>query len=138
MIPFRNSGFGVLRGTLQADENPSTRRIRDWDIQWELYFAFFDVRSITMHGPVKLGSTDDLLNTYVLVASLRAIRKWIETTFREAMEDWFMPQAQTPATATATATATLAAPSTSAPSTQLGFHGLPSTEEEGVVGHEMG
>ncbi|KAI1123043.1 hypothetical protein F5Y10DRAFT_270484 [Nemania abortiva] len=69
--------------------------------QWNVYFVFFDAQSITMHGPVRLGSTEELLSTYVLVASLRAIYHWIQTTFKEAMEDWFMvpsPKAKLDAT----------------------------------------
>ncbi|KAJ2998412.1 hypothetical protein NUW58_g330 [Xylaria curta] len=58
--------------------------------QWDMYFAFFGAHSITMHGPVKLGCTGSLLDTYVLVASLRAIQGWIQKTFKKAMEDWFM------------------------------------------------
>ncbi|KAJ8133200.1 hypothetical protein O1611_g417 [Lasiodiplodia mahajangana] len=54
--------------------------------QWDIYFAMFD-ESITMHGPVELGSTRTLMQIYALVASLRAIETWVQTTFKTAMED---------------------------------------------------
>ncbi|KAI1127428.1 hypothetical protein F5Y10DRAFT_242744 [Nemania abortiva] len=63
--------------------------------QWEIYYAFFDAESITIYGPVELGSTCSLLDLYALVASLRTIKEWIQTTFREAMGEWFMVEANT-------------------------------------------
>lgn len=58
--------------------------------QWDLYFACFDAAtSITIHGPVKMGCTESILDIYVLVASLKAIREWVQGTFKRAMEDWF-------------------------------------------------
>jgi hypothetical protein len=58
---------------------------------WDMYFTVFDNagRSITIYGPVKMGGTETILDTYALVASLKALREWIKTTFKEAMEEWF-------------------------------------------------
>lgn len=58
--------------------------------QWDLYFAFFDAAtSITLHGPVKIGCTESIMEIYVLVDSLKAVREWVQSTFKAAMEDWF-------------------------------------------------
>lgn len=58
--------------------------------EWHLYFACFGVSSITVYGPMRMGSTETLLETYALVASLQAIKEWVKTTFFTAMEEWFL------------------------------------------------
>ncbi|KAI0872194.1 hypothetical protein GGS24DRAFT_468601 [Hypoxylon argillaceum] len=58
--------------------------------QWDMYFAVFDTASIKIHGPMKLGNTDTLLDVYSLVGSLRAVEEWIRTTFKAAMDSWFI------------------------------------------------
>ncbi|KAI1823004.1 hypothetical protein F4861DRAFT_512336 [Xylaria intraflava] len=58
--------------------------------QWDMYFACFEAARITLHGPVKMGSTESILEVYALVTSLRAVAEWVRTVFKKAMEDWFM------------------------------------------------
>ncbi|KAI0154655.1 hypothetical protein GGR57DRAFT_466248 [Xylariaceae sp. FL1272] len=62
---------------------------------WELYFAcevrLDDRPNISIHGPVSLGSTKTTLKMFSLVASLRAIKRWAEGTFYEAVNSWFTP-----------------------------------------------
>lgn len=58
--------------------------------EWHLYFACFGVSSITVYGPMRMGSTETLLETYALVASLQAIQEWVQTSFFSAMEEWFL------------------------------------------------
>lgn len=57
---------------------------------WDLYFACFGVSSITVYGPMPMGSTTTLLEMYALVASLQAVQEWVQTTFLTAMEEWFL------------------------------------------------
>ncbi|KAI1271419.1 hypothetical protein F5Y07DRAFT_344238 [Xylaria sp. FL0933] len=57
---------------------------------WRIYFACDVGTSIDLYGPMIIGGTDDVLSMYVLLASLEAIKKWIETTFQESMMKWFM------------------------------------------------
>ncbi|KAI1076888.1 hypothetical protein F5B20DRAFT_593680 [Whalleya microplaca] len=62
--------------------------------QWDMYFACFDNAAlITLYGPVVMGNTSSILEIYVVVASLKAVKDWISTVFKEAMEDWFMCEA---------------------------------------------
>ncbi|GAP93419.1 putative methyltransferase type 11 [Rosellinia necatrix] len=58
--------------------------------EWFIYFACDLGQSIRIYGPLRLGSTNTLLEIYTLVASLGYIKKWIETTFRKGIEAWFM------------------------------------------------
>lgn len=57
---------------------------------WDLYFACFGLSSISVYGPMPMGSTKTLLEMYALVASLQAIQEWVQTIFFSAMEDWFL------------------------------------------------
>lgn len=57
---------------------------------WHLYFACDMSSSIHVYGPIRLGSTEDIVDLYALVASLGYIKEWIETEFCDAMETWFM------------------------------------------------
>ncbi|KAH9889755.1 hypothetical protein F4778DRAFT_390929 [Xylariomycetidae sp. FL2044] len=59
---------------------------------WSIYFVCDSESSIRIHGPFPIGSTDNLISLYALEASLIAIRKWVLTDFRVAMEAWFMPE----------------------------------------------
>lgn len=56
---------------------------------WNLYFACDQGSRVVLYGPIRIGSTDRLLSMYVLLASLQAIKEWIETEFRSEMEAWF-------------------------------------------------
>jgi hypothetical protein len=56
---------------------------------WQVYFACDRDNSIEMYGPLRMGSTATLLDAYVLLASLSSLKEWIETTFYQAMRDWF-------------------------------------------------
>ncbi|KAI3319231.1 hypothetical protein HD806DRAFT_288166 [Xylariaceae sp. AK1471] len=57
---------------------------------WRIYFACDVGTSIDLYGPMTIGSTEDIISMYVLLASLEAIKNWIETTFQDAMVKWFM------------------------------------------------
>ncbi|KAI1291530.1 hypothetical protein F5Y03DRAFT_376564 [Xylaria venustula] len=57
--------------------------------QWHVFFACDTDSSITVYGPVFLGSTDNLISLYTLLASLRAIKEWVESEFHSAMKTWF-------------------------------------------------
>ncbi|KLU90777.1 hypothetical protein MAPG_10628 [Magnaporthiopsis poae ATCC 64411] len=50
---------------------------------WELYFACDEGREIQMVGPMQIGSTDDMLSSYTLLAVLRELVAWVDTQFRE-------------------------------------------------------
>lgn len=81
----RRYGLGLLQRRLVT-----VLLIQVVEHEWYLYFACFGVSSITMYGPMRMGSTETLLETYALVASLQAIREWVQTTFFSAMEEWFL------------------------------------------------
>lgn len=59
--------------------------------RWEIYFAcdHAPTQSIEIFGPFSLGTTDSLLEAYILLASLRSIGEWVEKVFYPAMETWF-------------------------------------------------
>ncbi|KAI0799091.1 hypothetical protein GGR55DRAFT_670834, partial [Xylaria sp. FL0064] len=69
---------------------PSTLLIKVANHEWQLYFACDDSQSISLYGPLSLGSTQELPALYGLVASLQVIKEWAETDFREGMEQWLM------------------------------------------------
>ncbi|KAI0107764.1 hypothetical protein GGR51DRAFT_514986 [Nemania sp. FL0031] len=58
--------------------------------EWKLYFACDSVSSISLYGPVTLGSTTDVLDLYALVTCLLLIQDWVESTFYEGMRTWFL------------------------------------------------
>ncbi|GAP91801.1 hypothetical protein SAMD00023353_6700460 [Rosellinia necatrix] len=64
--------------------------------QWHVFFACDGGDSITIYGPISLGSTDDLISLYVLFASLKAIKAWIESEFYEGMKAWFNVEQEPP------------------------------------------
>lgn len=57
--------------------------------QWQIYFACDRDTSIELYGPLTMGSTATILDVYVLVHSLQAIGRWVETTFYTALKSWF-------------------------------------------------
>ncbi|KAJ8120219.1 hypothetical protein ONZ43_g3017 [Nemania bipapillata] len=56
--------------------------------RWQMYFACDAGVSITMYGPVNLGSTDDLIALYALFASLKVIKAWVESEFYKGLKRW--------------------------------------------------
>lgn len=78
---------------------PSALLMKIVEHDWSIYFAcdtqdtnatgeMFD--TITLFGPLTIGSTRDLLGIYQLVATLKVIKDWGETTFQERLEEWFL------------------------------------------------
>ncbi|KAJ8128780.1 hypothetical protein O1611_g4852 [Lasiodiplodia mahajangana] len=57
---------------------------------WEVYFACDNQSSVSMYGPMSLGSTKTLLSAYVLLTSLEAIGKWVGTTFCDSIKTWVL------------------------------------------------
>ncbi|KAJ8126387.1 hypothetical protein O1611_g7251 [Lasiodiplodia mahajangana] len=57
---------------------------------WNLYFACDSVSSISMYGPISLGSTRNILDLYALITCLLLIQDWVETTFYERIRTWFL------------------------------------------------
>ncbi|KAI0153227.1 hypothetical protein GGR57DRAFT_149535 [Xylariaceae sp. FL1272] len=84
--------FDELRVQKQssAARLPTTLLIKVVNHEWRLYFACDRGSCIEACGPLSIGSTSNLLDAYVLFTALEAIKDWIETTFREGLETWFM------------------------------------------------
>lgn len=57
--------------------------------EWQIYFACDRDTSIDVYGPLSMGSTATLLDAYVLLSCLLRLKEWIETTFYQALKDWF-------------------------------------------------
>ncbi|KAI1419055.1 hypothetical protein F5Y12DRAFT_779868 [Xylaria sp. FL1777] len=57
--------------------------------EWEVFFACDEGHSITIRGPISLGSTKDIIEIFTLIRSLRAIRKWILKEFYTGLQAWF-------------------------------------------------
>ncbi|KAI1145603.1 hypothetical protein F4825DRAFT_238270 [Nemania diffusa] len=58
--------------------------------EWEVYFACDNQSSVSIYGPISLGSTKNLLSAYVLLTSLEAIGKWVRTTFCASIKTWVL------------------------------------------------
>lgn len=58
--------------------------------QWHIYFCCDAGTSIEVYGPVSLGSTEDLVSTYILLSCLEALKSWITDTFRKSIGEWFL------------------------------------------------
>jgi hypothetical protein len=56
---------------------------------WYMYFAVDHIDSIDVNGCMTIGSTRDLREAYKLVASLAAVKSWVEDDFYKAMKAWF-------------------------------------------------
>ncbi|KAI0446722.1 hypothetical protein F4803DRAFT_502130 [Xylaria telfairii] len=69
---------------------PTTLLIKVVNHEWRLYFACDRGSCIEACGPLSIGSTSNLMDAYVLLTALEEIKDWIETTFREGLETWFM------------------------------------------------
>ncbi|KAK8859495.1 hypothetical protein PGQ11_010229 [Apiospora arundinis] len=83
-----------LRGAIDP-EGPCPRLVTMPLIQavghkWEIYFASDLGNAIDLFGPMAIGGTEDLVSMYALLASLQAIKDWVETTFQDSMTAWFM------------------------------------------------
>ncbi|KAI1145601.1 hypothetical protein F4825DRAFT_238258 [Nemania diffusa] len=69
---------------------PTTLLIKVVNHDWRLYFVCDRGNCIDVCGPLEIGSTSNLMNIYILLTTLEAIKDWIETTFRQGLEEWFM------------------------------------------------
>ncbi|GAP93157.2 putative methyltransferase type 11 [Rosellinia necatrix] len=69
---------------------PTSLVVKVINQEWRLYFATDSGDCINVYGPMNIGGTSDLMDAYVLLAVLEAIKDWVETTFREGVESWFM------------------------------------------------
>ena len=58
--------------------------------QWKLYYAIDRGDHIDLSSPCVLGSTDSIMDVYVLLACLKALRQWVETVFYDSMRDYFV------------------------------------------------
>ncbi|KAH8680129.1 hypothetical protein BGZ61DRAFT_358690 [Ilyonectria robusta] len=54
---------------------------------WKLYFAVDTDRDIVIVDAIELGCTDQLVGCYKVVAALRELARWTETTFRSWLLD---------------------------------------------------
>ncbi|KAF2966635.1 hypothetical protein GQX73_g6918 [Xylaria multiplex] len=81
----------ALRPSASRDPRPlvSLPMIQVVGHDWAVYFACDMGSYIDVHGPMKLGSTETIISTYTLVFCLKLIKTWIETTFQDAMKEWF-------------------------------------------------
>ncbi|KAI0398729.1 hypothetical protein F4802DRAFT_139927 [Xylaria palmicola] len=75
---------------LLNDRMPSTLLIEVVNHTWQLYFACDRGDSISLHGPLSIGSTASLIDSYALWTSLVAIKQWIQSTFYQGMEKWLL------------------------------------------------
>ncbi|KAK5635502.1 hypothetical protein RRF57_011214 [Xylaria bambusicola] len=57
--------------------------------EWDVYFACDEGSCISILGPLRIGSTSTILQIYVLLASLKAIKEWMKTTYFEGIAKWF-------------------------------------------------
>ncbi|KAI0146892.1 hypothetical protein GGR57DRAFT_285745 [Xylariaceae sp. FL1272] len=69
---------------------PTTLLVHVVNDDWRLYFVCDRGTYIDVCGPLDIGSTSDMMNIYILLTSLEAIKDWIETIFRQGLEQWFM------------------------------------------------
>ncbi|KAI0429082.1 hypothetical protein F5Y09DRAFT_269509 [Xylaria sp. FL1042] len=79
-----------LSASRAHDLLPSTLLIEVANHEWRLFFACDRSTSIEIYGPITIGSTRHLTEVYALVASLQAIKAWVETTFTNGMDQWLM------------------------------------------------
>ncbi|KAI3316764.1 hypothetical protein HD806DRAFT_516847 [Xylariaceae sp. AK1471] len=66
--------------------------------EWSVYFACDLGNSISIRGPVRLGSTADIVEAWTLITCLKHIKRWIETDFHQGIRAWFMDAGQDIAT----------------------------------------
>ncbi|KAK5637626.1 hypothetical protein RRF57_013341 [Xylaria bambusicola] len=58
--------------------------------EWDVYFACDEGSTISIRGPLRIGSTSTVLQVYVLLTSLRAVKEWMKTTYYKCIVNWFM------------------------------------------------
>ncbi|KAI1144839.1 hypothetical protein F4825DRAFT_302535 [Nemania diffusa] len=76
----------LWHSALEDDRIPSTLLITVAQYNWQLYFACDRGDSIGVYGPFKIGSMANLIESYALRASLKAIKRWIETTLYDGIQ----------------------------------------------------
>lgn len=54
--------------------------------EWSMYFAKESSKTLDLYGPIRLGSTANLMGTFKLVRSLRALGEWADHDYRK----WFL------------------------------------------------
>lgn len=75
---------------LGIDRLPTLPLILVCDHQWSLYFAIDCLDRIEIRGPLQIGMTDHLTRIYALLAVLRLLSTWIDTTFRSWVTNTFI------------------------------------------------
>ncbi|RWA05854.1 hypothetical protein EKO27_g9257 [Xylaria grammica] len=65
---------------------PSTLLVEAVGHAWQPYFACNRGPAIDVYGPLGIGWTGNITDAYVLVASLEAIKDWVETAFYAGVE----------------------------------------------------
>lgn len=72
------------------DRLPSTSLIKAVGQEWRLFFCCHKGSSVVMYGPLTIGSTEPIIDAYALIASLEAVKEWMETTFLTGVERWLL------------------------------------------------
>ncbi|KAF2965950.1 hypothetical protein GQX73_g7611 [Xylaria multiplex] len=57
--------------------------------EWHLWFSRDTTCRFELYGPLKIGSTETLLNTFKLIRSLRTLAEWVDTDFCAWVEKAF-------------------------------------------------
>ncbi|KAI3320536.1 hypothetical protein HD806DRAFT_235445 [Xylariaceae sp. AK1471] len=73
----------------EPERIPSTLLIQVINHKWQLYFVCDRTSWIDLYGPLDIGSAEDILDAYALIATLEAIKEWMQTTFLKSLEKYF-------------------------------------------------
>ncbi|KAI0412938.1 hypothetical protein F5X98DRAFT_379284 [Xylaria grammica] len=57
--------------------------------EWHLWFSQDAAQTFELYGPLMVGSTETVLNTFKLVRSLRVLGEWVNTDFKSWIESAF-------------------------------------------------
>ncbi|KAI1112016.1 hypothetical protein F5Y14DRAFT_284876 [Nemania sp. NC0429] len=57
--------------------------------EWRLWFGHDTAHALELYGPLTIGSTETLMNTFKLIRSLRILAEWVDTDFRVWIERAF-------------------------------------------------
>ncbi|RWA05847.1 hypothetical protein EKO27_g9250 [Xylaria grammica] len=57
--------------------------------EWHLWFSQDAAQTFELYGPLMIGSTETVLNTFKLVRSLRVLGEWVDTDFKSWIESAF-------------------------------------------------